>query len=90
MNDYHQLHKNTVEALKNNDSQSIKELCNQTKNDAQINQQIEDSVQDLLQKLEDNKIENQTQQKFSNEAHYKDFFNEDEKKALQEIQQTNQ
>gem|GEM_PF-2197645 len=90
LDEYQQQHTNTVEALKSNNSQSIKELCNQTKNDAQINQQIESSVQKLLQKLEDNKLETQMQKRSSNEVHYKDFFNEDEKKALQEIQKTNQ
>ncbi len=90
LDEYQQQHTNTVEVLKSNNSQSIKELCNQTKNDAQINQQIESSVQELLQKLEDNKLETQIQKRSSNEVHYKDFFNEDEKKALQEIQKTNQ
>jgi len=88
---YQVQHINTTEALKNNDSQSIKELCNQSKNDAEINQQIQNSVQELLQKLEDNKSENQRQQKrATNEVKYKDFFSEDEKKALQEIKTTNQ
>ena len=90
LEEYQQQHQSTIEALKSNDSKSIKELCDQTKNDAQINQQIESSVQELLQKLEDNKLENQQQKRNSNEVHYKDFFNEDEKKALQEIQQINQ
>ncbi len=80
----------TIEALKSNDNQSIKELCDQSKNDAQINQQIESSVQELLQKLEDNKIENQEQKRSTNEVKYKDFFDENEKRALQEIQETNQ
>lgn len=87
---YQQQHIATIEALKNNDSRSISELCNQTKNDAQINQDIESSVQELLQKLEDNKKENQEQQRSTNEVQYKDFFNEDEKKALQDIKTTNQ
>jgi hypothetical protein len=83
-------HINTIEALKNNDSKSIQELCNQSKNDAQVNQQIENSVQELLQKLDENKIENQQQKRISNEVKYKDFFNENEKKVLQEIKTTNQ
>jgi hypothetical protein len=45
----------------------------------------------LLQKLEDNQSENQRQQKrTTNEVKYKDFFSEEEKKALQEIKTTNQ
>ena len=93
---YEQQHINTIEALKSNDSQSIKELCDQSKNDAQINQQIESSVQELLQKLEDNKTNNKPssnekeQKRSSNEVQYKDFFNENEQKALQDIQNTNQ
>jgi len=76
--------------LKSNDSRSISDLCNQTKNDAQINQQIENSVQELLQKLEDNKTENKEQTRSTNEIKYKDFFDEDEQKALQEIKTTNE
>lgn len=87
---YQQQHQNTINALKSKDSESIKELCDQSKNDAQINQQIESSVQELLQKLEDNKQENQEQKRASNEVQYKDFLNEDEKKALQEMQTINQ
>lgn len=87
---YQLQHINTIEALKSNNSQDIDDLCNQTKNDAQINQQIENAVQELLQKLEDNKTENQTQKKNSTTVNYKDFFNENEKKILQEIETTNQ
>jgi hypothetical protein len=87
---YQQLHQNTIEALKNNNPQDIKELCDQTKNDEQINQQIESSVQELLQKLEDNKTENKKKQRASTEVQYKDFFDKDEKKTLEEIQTTNQ
>lgn len=87
---YQQQHIATIEALRSNDLQSIKELCEQSKNDAEINQEIEDFVQELLQKLEDNKIENQEQKKSTKEIKYKDFFDENEKKALQEIQSTNQ
>lgn len=87
---YQQQHISTIEALKSNDSRSISDLCNQTKNDAQINQQIENSVQELLQKLEDNKTENKEQTRSTNEIKYKDFFDEDEQKALQEIKTTNE
>jgi hypothetical protein len=87
---YQLQHINTIEALKSNNSKSIQELCNQSKNDAQINQQIESSVQELLQKLEDNTTENQQQKRSTNEAQYKDFFNEDEQKALQDIKATNE
>jgi hypothetical protein len=87
---YQQQHTNTIEALKSNNSQSIQELCNQSKNDAQINQQIESSVQELLQKLEDNTTEKQQQKRSTNETQYKDFFNEDEQKILQDIKTTNE
>lgn len=87
---YQEQHIATIEALRSNDAQRIKELCEQSKNDAQINQEIQDSVQEMLQKLEDNKIENQEQKRSTKEVKYKDFFNENEKKALQEIQNTNQ
>jgi hypothetical protein len=90
LEEYQQQHQNTIDVLQSNDSQWIQELCNQTKNDAQINQEIENSVQELLQKLDKNKIENKEQTRSSNETQYKDFFNEDEKKALQEIQKINE
>jgi nucleotidyltransferase/DNA polymerase involved in DNA repair len=87
---YRQQHTATIEALRSNTTQSIKDLCEQSKNDAQINQEIQDSVQELLQKLEDNKIENQEKKKSTNQVQYKDFFDENQKKALQEIQHTNE
>lgn len=80
-----------MEALQSQDKQLISELCNPTKNDSQINQQIEDSVQEMLEKIEQNKYENQQQQqRASNEVKYKDLFNEDEKDILQQIQTINQ
>lgn len=90
LEEYQKLHQNTIEALQSNDRQKINELCNQTKNDAQINQDIENSVQELLQKLEDNTLEQQKQKRSAQEAQYEDFFNEDEKKVLQEIEEINQ
>lgn len=90
LEEYKQLHQNTIDALQSNNNERIQELCNQTKNDAQINQQIEDSVQELLQKLEDNTLEKGEQQKSSSEAQYKDLFNQDEQKILQQIQKINQ
>ncbi|MEI6117798.1 MAG: hypothetical protein WCP92_00630 [bacterium] len=44
----------------------------------------------MLQKLEDNKTENKEKTRSTTEANYKDFFSEDEKKALQDIKSTNQ
>jgi len=87
---YHEQHQNTIDALKKNDKESIQQLCEQTKNDAQINQQIKDSVQELLQSLEDNQWENKTQQQTTDKIHYKDLLNNQEKKALDDIQKTNQ
>ncbi|MEI6672574.1 MAG: hypothetical protein WCL02_04425 [bacterium] len=52
MEAYQLQHINTTEALKNNEN--IKELCDQSKNDAQINQKIESAIQELLEKLEGN------------------------------------
>lgn len=87
-------HQNTIAALKSNTSKSIQELCNQSGNDAAINQKIESSVQELLQKLQDNTTENnlssKEQQRASKEIKYQDFFNQDEQKILQEIEKTNQ
>ncbi len=87
---YQEQHITTIEALKSNNTQDIQELCKQSKNDAEINQEIESAVQELLQKLEDNKMENQEQKKSTKEVKYKNFFDENEKKTLQEIQKTNQ
>jgi len=47
----------------------------------------------MLEKIEQNKQENQEeqqQQRAGQEIKYKDFFTEDEKKILQEIQKINQ
>ncbi len=86
---YQQLHQNTINALKNNNTQNIQELCEQTKNDAQINQQISSAVQELFQTLQDNKPQEQSQPKNSQKIPYEDFFDKDEKKILKDIQTTN-
>lgn len=89
---YQKNHQNTIDALKKNTQESIYELCNETKNDSEINQDIEDSVQEMLEKLsnqQENPEENQAT-KSSQEIQYKNFFTEDEKETLQEIQETNQ
>lgn len=88
LKEYQQQHINTTEVLKKNNSKDIQELCNQTKNDAQINQKIENALQELLQKLEENNTKRQEIP--TNQVQYKDFFNEDEKKALENIKKTNQ
>lgn len=90
LSQYQELHRNTVEALKNNDQKKINDLCNQTKNDAQISQQIEDTVQELLGKLDDNSLDKQQQQRSSDEVKYKNFFDKNEKKVLRDIQNINQ
>ncbi len=88
LEEYQKLHQNSIDALKSDNKNSIYELCNQTKNDAQINQDIESSVQELLKKFKDNTTKEQ-QNRASQQAEYKDFFNEDEKKVLKEIQEIN-
>lgn len=88
LEEYQLQHINTIEALKNNEN--IKELCDQSKNDAQVNQKIESAVQELLQKLEDTTWEKNQQQKATDKVEYKDFFNKDEQKILQDIKTTNQ
>lgn len=87
---YQQQHQNTIDALTSNDKTLINELCNQSKNDAQINQQIESSVQELLQKLDENTTQEKEKTKSSQKIQYKDFFGEDEQKALQNIQKTSE
>ncbi len=89
MESYQELHENTVNILKNNDKQGIKELCERTKNDAEINQNIESSVQELLQKLNENTREEQEKKKTSQEQHHKDFFTEEKEQTLKEIQKIN-
>ncbi len=86
---YQQTHIASIEALKSNTPKAIKDLCTQSKNDAQINQQIEQSLQKMLSSLQENKLEEQVQKKSSSEVQYKDFFNQDEKKVLQKIQDIN-
>lgn len=87
--EYQKLHKDTIEIFQSNNKQKIDELCSQTKNDAQINQDINNAIQELLQKLEENTLKKQ-KNRATQEIQYKDFFNEDEKKTLQEIETINQ
>jgi len=85
---YQQQHQNTIDTLKSRNIQSINELCNETKNDAQINQNIENAVQEMLEKLEETEYQ-KLQHTHSNEINYKDFFTENEKKVLDTIQNIN-
>lgn len=84
---YKQQHESTIEAIKSRDKNAIQQLCNQTKNDAQINQEIRDSVEEMLQKIENKK---ETTSTTSQTVDYKNFLQENEKKALQEIKTTNE
>lgn len=84
---YKQQHESTIEAIKSRDKNTIQQLCNQTKNDAQINQEIRDSVEEMLQKIENKK---ETTSTTSQTVDYKNFLQENEKKALQEIKATNE
>lgn len=84
---YHQWHQNTRAALKSNDPTTLDALCQETKNDAQINQNIANNIQELLEKLKENQ---QSQSKNNTDIQYKDFFNQDQKKLLQEIKKTNE
>ena len=86
---YHEQHINTVEALKSDDNEIISQLCDQSKNDAQINQGIDEALQELFQKLKEKTWENNEMTKNTNKEEYKDFFNQEEKKALEEINTTN-
>lgn len=89
---YQEGHQNTIDALKKNTQESIYELCNESKNDSEINQDIENSVQDMLEKLSNTQEDPEENEatKNSQEIQYKDFFTENEKEALQEIQESNQ
>jgi len=84
---YKQQHESTIEAIKSRDKQLIQQLCNQTKNDAQINQELTDSVEEMLQKIENKK---ETAATSNQSIDYKNFLQENEKKALQEIKATNE
>ncbi len=85
-------HTNSLEAIQSNDKKLMAALCDQTKNDSQINQDIESAVQDVLQKLEGDwwEKEDKQHQKATDHVQYKDFFDENEQKALEEVQKTNQ
>jgi len=49
---FQKTHQNTNDTLKKNNKLRIHELCNQTKNDAEIHQHIEQPVRDMLESLE--------------------------------------
>lgn len=86
---YSAFHENIINTIQNKDSKRVKELCEQTKNDAQINQTLDNTIQKLLASLQENTMQ-QKIKKHSPEVEYNNFFGEDEQKALQQIQQTNQ
>lgn len=73
--------------MQSNDPTTLDALCQETKNDAQINQNIANNIQELLEKLKENQ---QSQSKNNTDIQYKDFFNQDQKKLLQEIKKTNE
>lgn len=92
LSQYQSLHQSTIEAIQSNNRQSIQDLCNQTKNDAQINEQITSSVQEMLEKISQNTQQSQEQKqqtKAGQQTQYKDFFSEDEKEVLEQIQKIN-
>lgn len=86
---YQETHQNSLEAIQSKDETRITELCEQTKNDAQIQQNIENAIEELLSKLEENTTQ-QKQKWASQDIQYKDFFSEKESEILKEIEEINQ
>ena len=72
--------------MQSKDPASLEALCQETKNDAQINQDIANDLQELLQKLQETQT---TQGKSTTDPQYKDFFNQNQKQILQEIKEIN-
>jgi len=115
VNEFTDSHKNTITALGSQDQDIIKSLCDFSKNDAQINEQIDNSLSELLQQLQNNldqkqqqsqknSDENENRQTSSEKNHqtpaletsgssddiqYKNVFEEDELKLLQQIDTNN-
>lgn len=79
---YQEGHQNTIDALKKNTQESIYELCNETKNDSEIHQDIESSVQEMLEKLSNTQeIEKKIkQQKIHKKSNTKIFLQKTKKK----------
>ena len=80
---YQQQHQSTIEALQSQNKTAIQELCNQAKNDSQIQEKLDTDIQEMIQKTEKNQKEPTTVPWQTTE--YKNFLWEDEKKILQEI-----
>lgn len=100
MNQFADSHKNTIAGLNSQDKDVTMSLCDFAKNDSQMNEQIETSLSKLLQQLQDNLGQKQQQsqeegsdgknsQASSDEIQYKNVFEEDEIKLLQEIDDNN-
>lgn len=96
-------HQNSITALSS--SQWSKELCNQAKDDSQINEKIENSLNKLMQQLEDNLNkqkqswwEEKEEEKWkdeenpeynNNQVQYKNVLQEDELHLLEQVNNNN-
>jgi ABC-type transporter Mla subunit MlaD len=108
INEFTDSHKNTIAGLGSQNKDIIKSLCDFSKNDAQINEQIDNSLNKLLQQLQNNLDQKQQQsqknsdenedsqessennsQESSDGIQYKNVFEEDELKLLQQIDTNN-
>lgn len=89
-------HQNSLSALKNKDYDLIKLMCEQTKNDSQINEKIDNSLKQLFKSLDQNinkKKEDQSdnvQQSWrSNNINYKNIYDQKEQDLLDQSEEKN-
>ncbi len=86
---YQQNHENTIETLKDQSSQEIAFLCDQAKDDSQINEEIDQDIQNLANNFPDDKQAKPATIPTPNQKKYQEFFDQNEKKILQEIKNIN-
>lgn len=96
INQFTDNHQNTIDALASQDQNSIKDMCDFIKNDANLNEQRDAVLEKLLQQLQNNAQEKPQEgggeeppQNTSKDIQYKNVFEEDELQLLQKIDANN-
>ncbi|MFA5747483.1 MAG: hypothetical protein WC872_00035 [Candidatus Absconditabacterales bacterium] len=89
-------HQNSLSALKNKDYDLIKLMCEQTKNDSQINEKIDNSLKQLFKSLDQNinkkkedQSDNVQQSGRSNNINYKNIYDQKEQDLLDQSEEKN-
>jgi len=91
LDEFQKNHNDSLNAFQSKDANLIQQICEQTKNDSQVNEKVQNSIDQLLQALDgQSKSTEQTIQKWSTSPQYKEILNDEDKQLLKEIEDTNQ